>query len=226
MSAGTIIVIVVVLVLLAVVAAMVSMRISRRTTERAIHGAEYDQLADEIGPRKAQAEFAKRRQRVDGLGIKPLSDERRAAYTGQWDIAQEQFVDNPAQSVRAAAAMIAAVTADRGYEVTDHEQLLTDLSVYHGRYLDGYRQARTTAARAGQASTEALRRALISYRVLFFDLLGSSGAAGQDPGQTPAELASAAAKMPGQPPWQQVTQGRHWKTRRQEDANDVPATRS
>ena len=226
MSAGTIIVIVVVLVLLAVAAAVVSMRITRRTTERAVHGAEYDRLADEIGPRKAQAEFAKRRQRVDGLGIKSLSDERRAAYTGQWDVAQEQFVDNPAQSVRAAAAMIAAVTADRGYEVTDHEQLLTDLSVYHGRYLDGYRQARATAARAGQASTEALRRALISYRVLFFDLLGSSGAAGQDPGQTPAELASA-AKVPGQRPWQQVTLGRPSKTRRQEDvADDVPAARS
>jgi hypothetical protein len=226
MSAGTIIVIVVVLVLLAVVAAMVSMRISRRTTERAIHGAEYDRLAGEVGQRKAQAEFAKRRQRVDGLGVKPLSDERRAAYTGQWDVAQEQFVDNPAQSVRAAAAMIAAVTADRGYELTDHEQLLTDLSVYHGSYLDGYRQARATAARAGQASTEALRRALISYRLLFFDLLGATGAAGQDPGQTPAELAPAAAKVPGQRPWPQVTLGRHSKTRRQEDADDVPAARS
>ncbi len=226
MSAGTIIVIVVVLVLLAVVAAVVSMRIGRRTTERSVHGAEYDRLAGEIGPRKAQAEFAKRRQRVDGLGIKSLSDERRAAYTGQWDIAQEQFVDNPAQSVRAAAAMIAAVTADRGYEVSDHEQLLTDLSVYHGRYLDGYRQARTTAARAGQASTEALRRALISYRVLFFDLLGPAGAAGQDRGQTPPELAPATAKVPGQRPWQQVTQGRHPKTRRQEDADDVPVARS
>jgi hypothetical protein len=135
-------------------------------------------------------------------------------------------VDNPAQSVRAAAAMIAAVTADRGYELTDHEQLLTDLSVYHGRYLDGYRQARGTAARAGQASTEALRRALISYRVLFYDLLGSSGAARQDPGRTPAELAPAAAKAPGPRPLQQVTKGLPWKTRREEDAVDVPATRS
>jgi hypothetical protein len=226
MSAGSIIVIVVVLVLLAAMAGGVSMLLRRRAVGRAVLGAEYDRLADEVGPRKAQAEFAKRRQRVDGLGIKPLSDERRAAYLGQWDVAQEQFVDNPAQSVRAAAAMIAAVTADRGYEVTDHEQLLTDLSVYHGRYLDGYRQARTTAARAGQASTEALRRALISYRVLFLDLLGSSGAARQDPGRTPAELAPASAKMPGQRPWQQVTQGRHSKTRRQEDADGVPATRS
>ncbi len=226
MSAGTIIVIVVALLLVAAVAAAASMLLRRRAAERTMLGAEYERLADEVGPRKAQAEFAKRRQRVDGLGIKSLSDERRAAYTGQWDVAQEQFVDNPAQSVRAAAAMIAAVTADRGYDITNHEQLLTDLSVYHGRYLDGYRQARTTAARAGQASTEALRRALISYRVLFFDLLGSSGAAGQDPGQAPAELTSATAKVPGQRPGLQVTQGRYWKTRRQEDAGDVPAARS
>ena len=226
MSAGTIIVIVVVLLLVAAAAAAASMLLSRRAAARTMLGAEYSRLADEVGPRKARAEFAKRRQRVDGLGLRSLSDERRASYTRQWDVAQEQFIDNPAQSVRAAAAMIAAVTADRGYEVTDHEQLLTDLSVYHGRHLDGYRQARATAARAGQASTEALRRALISYRVLFFDLLGSSGAAGQDPGQARAELAPAAAKVPGQRPWQQVTQGRHPKARRREDAADVPATRS
>jgi hypothetical protein len=225
-SASTIIVIVVVLVLVAAAAALASMMTRRKAAERTMLGAEYDRLAGEVGPRKAQAEFAKRRQRVDGLGLRSLSDERQAAYTGQWDVAQEQFVDNPAQSVRAAAAMIAAVTADRGYDVTDHEQLLTDLSVYHGRYLDGYRQARVTAAGAGQASTEALRRALLSYRVLFFDLLGSPGAARQEPGQTPQELAPAAARVPGQRPWQQVTQGRHWKTMRQEDADDVPATRS
>ena len=162
MSAGTIILIVVVLLLVAVAAAVVTMLISRRSTQRTMHGPEYDRLADEVGPRKAQAEFAKRRQRVDGLGIKSLSDERRAAYTGQWEVAQQQFIDNPVQSVRAAAAMIAAVTADLGYDVTDHDQLLKDLSVYHGRYLDGYRSAHKAAGRAGQATTEALRRALLS----------------------------------------------------------------
>jgi hypothetical protein len=231
MSAGTIIVIVVVLVLVAAGAAVISMLTRRRAGERTMQGAEYDRLVDEVGQRKAQAEFAKRRQRVDGLGIKPLSDERRAAYTGQWETAQEQFVDNPAGSVRAAAAMITAVTADRGYDVTDHEQLLTDLSVYHGRYLDGYRRARTTVSRAGQASTEALRRALLSYRVLFFDLLDPSGNAGQERAvrQEADQLPAAEeepAQVPGQRrPWQQVTQGRHWKTRRQEEADSLPATR-
>ena len=87
MSAGTIIVIIVVLVLVAAVAAAASMLIRRKAAGRSMHGAEYDRLAQEVGPRKAQAEFAKRRQRVDGLGLRPLSDERRAAYTGQWQVA-------------------------------------------------------------------------------------------------------------------------------------------
>jgi flagellar basal body-associated protein FliL len=227
MSAGTIILIVVVLLLVAAAAAVVTMLISRRSTGRVMHGPEYDRLADEVGPRKAQAEFAKRRQRVDGLGVKSLSDERRAAYTGQWEVAQQQFIDNPVQSVRAAAAMIAAVTADLGYDVTDHDQLLKDLSVYHGRYLDGYRSARKAAGRAGQATTEALRRALLSYRVLFFDLLESPGSATQtrDAGQEPDGAQAAPAPVPAQRPWQQVTQGRHWKTRRQDDADSVTSTR-
>jgi hypothetical protein len=222
MSAGTIIVIVVVLLLVAAAAAVASMLLRRRTTGRTMHGPEYDRLADEVGPRKAQAEFAKRRQRVDGLGLRPLSAERRAAYTGQWDVAQQQFIDNPAQSVGAAAAMTAAVTADVGYDVTNHDQLLKDLSVYHGRYLDGYRRARKAAGRAGDAPTEALRQALLSYRVLFFDLLESPGNGSREPVQAPEETV---AQVPSQRPWQQVTQGRHWKTRHQENADDVPAGR-
>jgi hypothetical protein len=221
-SAGIIIVIVVVLLLVAAAAAVASMLLTRRSAERTMLGAEYRRLADEVGPRKAQAEFAKRRQRVDGLGLKSLSDERKAAYAAQWDVAQEQFIDNPAQSVRAAAAMIAAVTADRGYDVTNHEQLLTDLSVYHGRYLDGYRRARKVAGRAGQATTEDLRQALLGYRVLFFDVLGSPGYVRPEPGQAPA----APAQVTGQRPWQQITQGRPRKTRRQDETDGVPAARS
>ena len=222
-SAGTIIVIVVVLALVAAAAAVASMLLRRRTAERTMLGAEYDRLAGEVGPRKAQAEFAKRRQRVDGLGLRSLSDERRAAYADQWNVAQEQFIDSPAQSVRAAAAMIAAVTADRGYDVTDHERLLTDLSVYHGRYLDGYRRARKVADRAGQATTEELRQALLGYRVLFFDLLESPGYVRREPVRAPAPP----ARVTGQRTRRQVTQGRHGKTRRrEEDADGVPAARS
>ena len=217
MSAGTIILIVVILVIVAVAAAVVSTRMRRRVAERNLVGPEYDRLVDEVGPRKARAEFEKRRQRVDGLGIKSLSPERRSAYAGQWDTAQEQFIDRPARAVNAAGALITAVAVDRGYEVTDHDQFMTDLSVFHGRHLDGYRNARLTTERAEQATTEALRRAMLRYRELFFDLIESSDGGSLAPAQEPD-------MVPAQSPWKQVTQGRHWKTRQQEDS-DVASTR-
>jgi hypothetical protein len=220
-SAGTIILIVVILAIVAVAATVVSTRMRRRTTERNLVGPEYDRLVDEVGPRKAREEFGKRRRRVDELGISPLIAERRTGYAGQWDTAQQQFVDAPAEAVTAAGALITAVAADRGYEVTDHDQLSTDLSVYHGRYLDGYRNARQTTARAGEATTEALRRALLGYRGLFLDLLDSPEGDGLAPG---LEADPGTGQVPAQPPWKQVTQGRHWKTRQQE-SSDVAASR-
>ena len=221
MSAGTIILIVLILVIVAVAAAVVSMRMRRGAAERSLVGPEYDRLVDEMGPRRAKAEFDKRRQRVDGLGIKALSAERRTAYTGQWDAAQEQFVENPAQAVSTAGSLVSAVAADRGYVVSEHDQLMTDLSVYHGRHLDSYRHARQTTERASEATTEALRRALLDYRGLFFDLVGSPEGDGAAPARAPE---TAADRVPAQRPWKQVTQGRHWKSRPQE-TSDVAATK-
>jgi len=217
MSAGVIILIVVILVIVAVGAAVASTRMRRSAAERSLVGPEYDRLADEIGPRRAKAEIEKRRRRVDELGIKSLTAERRSAYVGQWEAAQEQFIDSPARAVSAAGALITAVAVDRGYEVTDHNQLMTDLSVFHGRHLDGYRSARAATARAEQATTEALRRAMLSYRQLFFDLIESSDGAGLAPGREPD-------MVPAQRPRKQVTQGRYWKPRPQE-STDVASTR-
>ena len=237
MSAGTIILIVVILVVVALAAAVMSMRMRRRAAERNLVGPEYDRLADEVGPRKAKAEFEKRRQRVDGLGIRSLSAERRSAYAGQWNAAQEQFVDSPAKSASAAGGLVTAVAVDRGYEATDHDQLMTDLSVYHGRYLDGYRRAQQTTGQSGQASTEALRRALLEYRSLFFDLLESRNGDGSALARSPEISSSNTGSSntgssntgssntgPTAPPWKQVTQGLHWKTRQQE-SSDMASTR-
>jgi hypothetical protein len=221
-SASTIILIVVILVILAIAAALVSMRTRGGTAKRKLSGPEYDRLVDEVGPRRANAEFEKRRQRVDGLGITSLSPERRTAYTGQWEAAQEQFVDSPAQAVSAAGSLITAVAADRGYEVTDHEQLLTDLSVHHGRHLDGYRRSQQVTGQEGTATTEDLRQALLDYRGLFFDLLE------YDPLESSRDArpvdSQVSDEVPAQRPWKQVTQGLHWKTKQQEDSG-VPASR-
>src|ERR1700728_3692356 len=106
MSVGAIVAIVVVLVILAVVAALVSRMRAHRSAERRDYGPEYDRLVEKEGTSKANAEFDRRRQRVDGLGIKPLSSERRTLYADQWTVAQEAFIDNPAESVRTAGALV------------------------------------------------------------------------------------------------------------------------
>ena len=64
---------------------------------------------------------------------------------------------------------------DRGYPTEGDDQMLADLSVEHGNVLDNYRAAYLISQRAadGMASTEDLRQAMIHYRALFQDLLGT-----------------------------------------------------
>jgi hypothetical protein len=164
--------IVLIIVLVLVVIVVGGALFVRQTAQRRQFGPEYDQVAREVGPRRARAEFAKRQRRVDGLGLKPLSPEQRAAYEARWEAAQEQFIDSPRQATQTAAELVTAVAAEVGYPVDDQEQLLADLSVRHGRYLDGYRTARRTTDQGQEGATEEFRRALLDYRALFDDLLG------------------------------------------------------
>jgi hypothetical protein len=217
-STGTVILLVLVLVVIAVAAALASVVLHRQAAQRRRIGAEFSRLVREAGPRRARAEFAERRRRVDELGIKPLSAERRSGYARQWTAAQERFIDSPPQAATAAATLVTAVAAERGYDVTDGDRLIVDLSVYHGRYLDGYRRATRTTARAEAAATEELRQALLDHRALFQDLLETS------PG--PAAPVSKPAGPVGaqRRPWREVVPVLHRVTRRR-DSDGVAAAR-
>lgn len=171
MSAGAIIALVIVIVVIAVAVAAALML--RRLAMRHQFGPEYQRLTREVGARRARAELADRQRRVARLGIRPLSAERHAMYSGEWTAAQERFVDSPAQATEAAGALVMTVAADRGYKVDDHARLLKDLSVHHARWLDGYRRAVHTTDQAATAATEDLRQALLAHRALFRELLGS-----------------------------------------------------
>jgi hypothetical protein len=168
----------IIIVLVVVVIAAGGALIARQASQRRQFGPEYDQLVQEVGPRRAKAEFAKRQRRVAGLDIKRLSPEQRAAYEARWDAAQEQFIDNPRQATQTAAGLVTAVAAEAGYPVDNRDQLLADLSVNHGKYLDGYRAAIRATERAAEGSTEEFRRALLAYRTLFNDLIGAPTADG------------------------------------------------
>jgi hypothetical protein len=63
----------------------------------------------------------------------------------------------------------------RGYPVSaEFEENAANLSVEHPRVVENYRLACDIARRqeSGQATTEDLRQAIVSYRMLFEDLLG------------------------------------------------------
>jgi hypothetical protein len=169
MSTGAIIGIIIAVIVVAAVVVVASV-LRRRARMRRQFGPEYDRLAKEIGPRKADAELTARQRRVEALSIHPLPAARQASYARDWAVVQEQFVDAPAQAVAAADTLIWDVMRDRGYPADDRNASIEALSVYHARSLEGYRT--TQDLRPESASTEQLREALIRYRALFEDLTG------------------------------------------------------
>lgn len=176
MSTGAIIGIVIAVIVVAAVIVLGSAQM-RRARMRRQFGPEYDRLAQEVGPRKADAELTARQRRVEALGIHPLSAQQQTRYSGDWAAVQEQFVDTPAKAVSAADVLIWNVMRDRGYPADDRNASLEALSVYHARPLDGYRQTREISPES--ATTEQLREALIRYRALFDDLVGTSNGTGR-----------------------------------------------
>jgi hypothetical protein len=190
MSTGAIVgIIIAVLVVAAVV--VLGPSLLRQVRIRRQFGPEYDRLAKEVGSRKAMAELTARQQRVDALGIHPLSAEQQARYSGEWTAVQQRFVEDPPGAVSAAETLVWDVMGDRGYPADDKKASLEALSVYHARTLGGYRQAAEVSP--GSASTEELRTAMLCYRALFRDLVGAP--AGQ--GTLPAAAVTATKPATG-----------------------------
>lgn len=194
MSTGAIIGIIVAVIVVAAVVVVAAAQL-RRTRMRRQFGPEYDRLAKEIGPRKADAELTARQRRVEALDIHPLSAEQQARYSGDWAVVQERFVDTPAEAVTAANTLIWAVMRDRGYPADDRNASIEALSVHHARSLEGYRKTQDLPTES--ATTEQLREALIRHRALFEDLTGlREGQAG--PGRDhAAEIGDRAAENDG-----------------------------
>lgn len=188
MATGAVIAVVIVVAAL-LAAGLAGTLLLRRRRLRQRFGPEYDQLASEVGERRAQAELSERQRRVAELDIRPLSQERRAGYGREWTSLQEQFIDGPARSAEAAAALVSAVAADRGYPADDEDRLVGDLSVHHADRLDGYRRAREITSRADTAGTEELRQSLLAYRALFRDLIAPEPGAGQPARETDGDSA-------------------------------------
>jgi hypothetical protein len=169
--------IILIIVILVVIAAIVyGVQAGRRRKLQSTFGPEYDRAVADTGNRtEAEKELRERERRHADLELKELSPASREQYRTAWEEVQIQFVDNPSDAVGTADDLVTRLIAERGYPTGEYDDRLADLSVDHANTLQHYRDAHEISERnkGGSASTEDLRQALVHYRALFADLLGT-----------------------------------------------------
>ncbi|MFF5055763.1 hypothetical protein ACFY1S_21530 [Micromonospora sp. NPDC000663] len=181
-------IIVIVLVVLVVVAALaVAVRsLGRRRALRDRFGPEYDRVVAEQDSRSAaERELRDRERRHAELTLTPLTPESRARYAEAWEELQVRFIDSPGETVGDADELVTRLIEEQGYPTGDFSDQIAHLSVEHARTLTNYRDAHEIHLRnsRGEASTEELRQAVVHYRALFTDLLGTESAGHHTPEQ-------------------------------------------
>jgi hypothetical protein len=183
-------VIIVLVLALVVVAAIVAFAVvaNRRRALRQRFGPEYDRVVESSEDRRAaERELRDRERRHAELELRPLDPASRERYSASWEEIQARFVDAPNQAVGEADELVTRLIAERGYPTGDYDDQLAHLSVEHARTLDHYRKAHEIheVNSRGEATTEQLRQALVHYRALFADLLGTEPLAGS--ARTPSD---------------------------------------
>jgi hypothetical protein len=173
-STQVVVLIVVVLVVLIVAAAL--WFAARRRALRQRFGPEYDRAVAEGDSRLAvERELRERERRHAQLELRDLDPESRDRYAASWNEIQARFLDDPNTAVNEADELVTRLAGERGYPTGDYDEQVANLSVDHARTLGNYRDAHEIylVNARGEATTEQLRQAVVHYRALFSDLLGT-----------------------------------------------------
>jgi hypothetical protein len=173
----TIILIVLGLLILILFGVYVERRRKRSKALRNRFGTEYDRAVETHGSeRKAEAKLAALEARVDKMKIRELGAAERERFLADWLTVQSRFVDHPKGAVTEADELVTSLLQARGYPLSSFEQRAADVSVDYPRVMDNYRTAQNIAVRQGRAdaSTEELRTAMVAYRAIFDELLGTT----------------------------------------------------
>lgn len=127
--------------------------------------------------RARQQDLAKPTRLID---LRPLPQDRVRDYRSHWASAQAAFAEDADGAVRTADALVERLMAERGYPTAQSpDDLRDDLAgvpreqaevLQH--YLAGHEIA--LADEHGDADTDALRRAMVHYRMVFTALLESA----------------------------------------------------
>jgi hypothetical protein len=155
--------------------------VTRRRALQHRFGPEYDRAVAEGDSRvAAERELRERERRHAELELRDLTPEARTRYTTAWEEIQARFLDDPTAAVRDADALVTELIAERGYPSGEYEEQVAHLSVEHARTLGHYRDAHEISLLSdrGEATTEQLRQAVVHYRALFSELLGTDATPG------------------------------------------------
>jgi len=176
MTATTLYIIIAVVAVVVIAIAIVASQRAKSARLQKRFGTEYERTVRTTGDRtEAEKELAAREARVRKLHIEELPAGARDRYTEEWRTVQTRFVDEPQSAVGEADRLVSNVMRDRGYPMEDFDQRVADISPDHPDVVENYRSAHAIAARTetGQVTTEDLRQAMVHYRTLFNDLLGT-----------------------------------------------------
>ncbi|QES46880.1 hypothetical protein DEJ50_02460 [Streptomyces venezuelae] len=177
MSTSTLLAILIPVAVVLILAGFAAWMFQRRRRLQERFGPEYDRTVEHEGSKRAaDAELRAREVRHDDLHIRELPAEERHRYAAAWTDVQQHFVDRPENAVAQADELVTRLMRDRGYPTEGYEQQLRELSVDHGRTLEHYRAAHEVNVRSsdGKATTEELRGAMVHYRALFDELVGTT----------------------------------------------------
>lgn len=174
-----IVLIAIVAVVLIALVAWAGIRSLRTRRLKQQFGPEYERTIQQTGGdrKKAESVLGDRVSRREHLTLQPLSRDARENYLRRWLLVQAEFVDQPEATVQRAQTLLDEVMTERGYPTGEvFEEQVDLLSVDHPTVIEHYRIAHRLHQEGGETddvgvSTEERRKALISYRALFADLL-------------------------------------------------------
>jgi hypothetical protein len=193
---ATVLWVVIAIVVVGVIALAVVGAAKRRSAMlRNRFGPEYDRVLENSDSRReAEAELRGRERQRAQFEVKPLSAASRMRFANEWRDVQELFVDQPAEATTAADVLVTDVMEARGYPMQDFDAQAELVSVDHPDTVENYRFAHAVRQRSEtqQATTEDLREALLRYRSLFDELLGTPDDTRQEPQNTEVSATSQA----------------------------------
>lgn len=175
MDTGTIIAIVVIAAIAVVLIGVAMMMMNRKRSGelKGRYGTEYERTVKESGRKDGEKELREREKRVERLHLRELDSSEHEAFSTRWTGVQSNFVEAPRTALQHADVLVQEVMSARGYPMADFEQRAADISVDHADVVTNYRAAHSISQRAGSATTEEMRQAMLYYKELFADLLGS-----------------------------------------------------